>query len=320
MFKKIIKMVSNKNPDSNLEKEIKPPDFTQNEIDPLNRRFPGGQLKGFPSSFFKARNQILAEELLPKVYENCQSEAGNKIYDQLLKHPEYSKYDERMVEYSWILLKLTGFKHNKGLHLLDVGCVLNQGVISSYISSMIEMVWFMNPAPEPFAYQDRVAYILSNIGTHKLPGSLQFDIVTCLSTIEHIGMDTKRYGGPGGEVNLYPDNPQRNAIEALQSLYQLVRPGGTIYISVPYGPFEYLYDYGGKLPIYYTFDQRRLEDFLSYLPSQSCDVSIEVYKTVSDVGWIKTELTDKNIPGHAVAGCAAAGGVALIEIVCPKDK
>jgi SAM-dependent methyltransferase len=282
-------------------------------VDPLNRRFPGARLKGYPAFFFRERDHLLAEELLPKVYAEAQSEEGY-VYEKLLQNPEYSKYDERIVEYSWLLWKLVRLDTEIRQNLIDVGCVLNHKAMADYLSTMYEMIWFMNPAPELLKYNNYAAYILSDIRKHRLPQWLQFDTVTCFSTLEHIGMDTKRYGGPGGELNLYPDQPQRNAIEALQSMYRLLRPGGRLYLSVPYGPFEYLYDYGGTLPIYYTFDNARLEDLLSCLPHHKDAVSVEIYKVVPGWGWQKTDMDDDKIPAHAV-GCSAAGGVALVEVI-----
>lgn len=284
--------------------------------DPLNRRCPGAQLKGFTSRFVENRDRLLAEDLLPAVEAHWQRGADEHEFARLLERTEYSRYDERLVEYSWILwklLKCTGGTA-RTWNLLDVGCVLNRPVIAEYVSRMLAMIWLINPAQEPIAYGEHVAYVLADVRNHKLPANLQFDVITCLSTLEHIGMDTRRYGGPGGEVNRYPDEPQKNAIEALQSMYQLLRPGGVMYLSVPYGPFEYVYDYGGTLPIYYIFDEPRLQDLLDCLPREKAATTVEIYKVVPAWGWARTGPNDDRIPRYAV-GCAAAGAVALVEVV-----
>ena len=281
--------------------------------DPLRRRFASGQLKSYPRWFFESRDLVLAERLLPEVSEEA-GDSTTTAYEQLLRDPEYSKYDERIVEYSWLLLKLARLSAAARRNLLDVGCVLNHQVIAGYIADMVDMVWFMNPAPEQLAYNNYAAYILGDVRTHRLPMGLRFDVITCLSTLEHVGMDTPRYGAPGGEINPYPEQPQNNAVEALQSMYELLRPGGVMLLSVPYGPFEYLYDYGGALPIYYTLDHSRLQHLLDCLAHEKPAVSLEIYKVVPGRRWARTVPDDDQIPRYAV-GCAAAGAVALAEVV-----
>lgn len=281
--------------------------------DPLNRRFPGGRLKGYVKSYFEARDNLLSSDILPRVLQSARDGKGPS-YDELLLMPELSKYDERVVEYSWILWKLAGLDHVGDSDLLDVGCVMNMDVIATHLSEIFNMVWFLNSAQEELVYKDNAAYILADVRDHRLPKNMLFDVVTCFSTLEHIGMDNTRYGARPEKVDLYEDNPQRNAMEALGSIYSLVKTGGTLYLSLPYGPFEYLYSYGGgDQPIYYTIDQKRLEDLLSCLPGNA-GISTEIFKVVPDVGWVRTEPGDKDILPHA-SDCSAAGGVALVEVL-----
>lgn len=278
------------------------------EMDPLNRRYPGGQLKGFSNTYFNKRDLVLTKILLSSVMSDT-----NWDFEQMLAEPNFSLYDERLVEYSWILARLALTRSSSECHLLDVGCVLNNALIAEYLGNLVDMIWFMNPSPEKLAYTNNAVYVLSDVRKHKLPPGLKFDVITCLSTLEHIGMDTKRYGGPGGEINLYPDQPQKNALAASQAMIDLLRPNGKLYISVPYGPFEYLYDFGKSAPIYYVFDKERLDDLINSLPVPRSSILIDVYKVVPDQGWVKTTLDDGTIPLYAER-CAAAGAVALIEL------
>ena len=283
--------------------------------DPLQRRFAGGQLKSYPRWFLESRDLLLSERLLPEVCAGAAS--STTAYQQLLRDPEYSRFDERIVEYSWLLMKLGRLSAAERRNLLDVGCVLNHKVVAGYIDDMVDMVWFMNPAPEQLAYDDHAAYILGDVRRHRLPAGLQIDVVTCMSTLEHVGMDTRRYGGPGGEINPYPEQPQNNAIEAILSMCRLLRPGGLMLLSVPYGHFEYLYDYGGTQPIYYTFDQSRLQRLVDSVPRDWATTSVEIYKVIPNVGWARTAPDDVDIPRYA-EGCAAAGAVALIEVLSSR--
>jgi hypothetical protein len=117
------------------------------------------------------------------------------------------------------------------------------------------------------------------VRSHRLPVELKFDVVTCLSTIEHVGLDTRRYGGPGGETNVDIDRPEKNAFSLMGKLFDLVRPGGILLISVPFGPFEYVYDYGSDLPAYYVFDESRLGALMDAIPSDERHAILAVYRS-----------------------------------------
>ena len=158
-----------------IARRIAGPESAQKAVDPLNRRFPGGQLKGYPYCFFKARDRLLVEDLLPRVYAEARDE-GETVYEQLLQNAEYGKFDERVVEYSWVLWKLAKLDAEARQNLLDVGCVLNRDVIANYLSAMFGMIWFMNPASERLVYKDHAAYVLSDVRKHRLPPGLRFDV------------------------------------------------------------------------------------------------------------------------------------------------
>ena len=51
-------------------------------------------------------------------------------------------------------------------------------------------------------------------------------------------MDTKRYGGPGGEVNVDVDRPEKNAIPLVEALYKLLATRWHTLLSIPYGPLS----------------------------------------------------------------------------------
>jgi SAM-dependent methyltransferase len=92
----------------------------------------------------------------------------------------------------------------------------------------------MTLAPENAAFWD--------LGISYLYGDLRcidfrddwFDAVTCISTIEHIGMDNAMYASspvaaPSGTTDFVP---------AVRELRRVLSPGGTLYITFPYGRYE----------------------------------------------------------------------------------
>lgn len=284
--------------------------------DPIHRRLPRARLKPLPAWIFEVQDRELVETVLPKAWSLGAADLPFNELAPLLENRAYSELSERMVEYPWTIWNIARLARGGRYHLADAGCVMNRGIVVDYVLRACEMVWFMNPAREPLAYNRRAAYIICDIREHCLPESIRFKVITCLSTLEHVGLDTKRYGGPGGEINVDVDRPEKNAIPMVEALYDLLMPGGTLLISVPYGPFEYVYDYGSELPAYYTFDRSRADALLAPVISRGADVASIAYKVVPDRGWIKTSVDDEEILRYAER-CSCAGGILLSVITKP---
>jgi SAM-dependent methyltransferase len=238
---------------------------------------------------------------------------ARRLDPAIFDRPELAGLDERCIEYPVALEAVMQAAKNPDLHLLDVGCVLNNGLIAKYVSEFARMIWFINPSLEKPAYTENMVYVLSDIRRVRLPEMLQFDLVTCLSTIEHIGMDNTRYGGAPAEFDGAIDDPERFAIDGLRSISRFVKPGGRLLTSVPFGPFEllYLYQQPGR-PIYYTFDKPRLLRLANAL--DGFEFTTLVYKVIPGRGWVKTNVDDTDVLPHAER-CAAAGAVAFIDAV-----
>jgi len=269
-----------------------------------NRRFEGGQLKGFLPGFFVERDRHIAE-ILREV-----SDTGELRAEMLLAE-ELSKFDERVVEYPIALEYLLKAAAAGPIDILDVGCVLNNALMREYVADAGRMIWFMNPSMEPSQYEKNVAFMLADMRNHQLPESLKFPLVTSFSTLEHIGMDNTRYGGDPKEFVDPPEHPESFAIEGTRSIAGLVAPGGTLLISVPYGVFEYVYTYGNlDDQIYYSFNAEMLLALERSLPE--FEVSHSIYKVVPNRGWIETDIEDRDFLKYA-DNCAAAGAIAFIE-------
>jgi hypothetical protein len=279
---------------------------------PTRRRLPAGRLKGLAPGFFDDQNKAV-ESLLPTAWRVGQEGKSFSEIDCLLKNAAYSDLGERVVEYPWIIWHFAQLTEGGSRHLADAGCVLNHPCVVQYVNQAFEMIWLMNPAIEQLAYRDHVAYILGDVRGQRLPKELKFDIVTCLSTFEHVGMDTRRYGGPGGEINFDVDRPEKNAFPMIGTLFDLVRPGGALLVSIPFGPFEYLYDERSDLPAFYIYDDSRIRSLVGSIPGGNDLANLAAYKVVPGVGWVPTTTDDATVLPYA-QNCAAAGGVALISI------
>ena len=95
-----------------------------------------------------------------------------------------------------------------------------------------------------------IEYVYADV--RKLPfADSAFDVVACISTLEHIGMDNTRYGGAArahGDVGT-------ETRAAFAELLRVLAPGGTLYASVPFGARE---DHGWLRQL----DQADLDDLL----------------------------------------------------------
>jgi SAM-dependent methyltransferase len=144
-----------------------------------------------------------------------------------------SRLDERLVELPWCLdaLRRLGGPRRR---LLDVGCTLNQELVAPRLAALFEERWLLNLAAEPVRGGGRASMVVADVRDAPLAES-SFDAVTCLSTLEHVGMDNVPYTG-------VPQPPSADAAAeadlALAAMRRLLRAGGVLLVTVPFGAEE----------------------------------------------------------------------------------
>ena len=139
-------------------------------------------------------------------------------------------YDERVVEYPWL------FSRRLSGRVLDAGSVLNHRHLIERLLPGVEELTIATLAPEPLSHTLLgVSHIYADL--RRLPFRDDwFDEVVCLSTLEHVGMDNTVYGAPAELA----EDPGVEAAAALRELLRVVRPGGRVHLSVPFGRREEL--------------------------------------------------------------------------------
>jgi len=137
-------------------------------------------------------------------------------------------FDERVVEYPWFFSRL---KESENV-LLDAGSTLNHTDILSakplqgrdlYISTLF-------PEGRPKATVNPT-YIYEDIREMGYKDGT-FDAVACLSTLEHVGMDNAFIYTPDPNKK---ENDKEGYLTAVRELKRVLKPGGTLYLTMPYG-------------------------------------------------------------------------------------
>ncbi len=217
------------------------------------------------------------------------------------------RVDERAVEYPWIVSKLKG----KDKLILDAGSALNFPFVLDSIGMREKTFVLCTLSPEEEHYSSpRVSYIYDDLrGTMLKSG--HFDVVTCISTIEHIGLDnTKLYSGD----ERYLEEQVDDYLKVVVELRRVLKPGGKLLLTVPYGKYQ---NHGWLQ----QFDRPMIESLVNAFDGSGCTAD---YFRYQNNGWRISASEacdgDEYFDFHAATEfsedmLAAARSVACLELV-----
>ena len=177
------------------------------------------------------------------------------------------RLDERVVEYPWIFARLGV----AGRLLLDAGSTLNFGYILDLPQLTCRSVVIYNLSPEGVVRRGNVSYIYGDL-RHTILKDECFDEIVCISTLEHVGMDNTFLYSRDVRFNESKRDEYRDAIREFR---RLLKPGGKLFITVPYGRYENL----GWLQ---QFDKKMVEAVLAVFGGSASTVTY--YQYFAD-GW-----------------------------------
>jgi len=125
-----------------------------------------------------------------------------------------------------------------------------------------------------------------------------FDLVWCISSLEHVGMDNSGYG----EARSDDATPER----ALEEMFRITRPGGSLLVTVPFGRLE---DHGW----FRNLDADALEGLLERVRARG--TVHEMYFAHSPgAGWSRADARELSGTGYRDEANAGAAGMAALVI------
>ena len=246
--------------------------------------------------------KILGRDLQRKVtreFERAMRERGHAFPDRVVLPSPFGRgMPERVVE-----LLLARLSYEPGRRVLDVGHANSMECHRDMIRSL--------PEPRHLTGVDIAdpVYDTSRLYETSVRASMDatpfadgdFDLIWCISSFEHFGMDNSGYR-PGATAD------ERIPDAALAEMMRILRTGGTLLLTVPYGKYE---DHGW----FRNFDERLVSRFTALL-GPSASVRVLYFAHDREQGWRKA--APEELRGVGYHDQKNAGASALAALVIQK--
>jgi SAM-dependent methyltransferase len=236
--------------------------FSKNkgDEDGISQYLEGGRVP-FTPGYVAFKLNFIAQTLLDEELMDCFR------YGKSLPPGYGIGIDERCVEYPWVVAHLTEGKER----LLDAGSAFNYSFILNQPLFGEKKIHIITLAPENNClWKSGISYIYEDL--RKLPIQDEFyDTITCLSTLEHIGFDNTMYT----RSTKYTEQDVNSYLIALRELWRVLKPGGTLYVTVPFGKYK---NFG-------TFQQFDVKLVAQVILACNADEVTQIYFRYSLNGW-----------------------------------
>lgn len=195
--------------------------------------------------------------------------------------------DERVVEYPWVLSRIP-VSHDQ--NLLDVGSALNNKMALNSEVLRAKKITIINLAPEEDRFRG-ISYVAGD--ARELPfDDNSFHFVTCISTLEHIGLDNRRYTKKAEGLESQPKDFEK----AISELKRVAKPKAQVFITVPFGEYK-------NFDRFQQFNPSMVKKIVEiFNPSQ---YRVDYYK-YGEEGWnISTEESSRHSKRRIFSGAVA---------------
>ena len=229
--------------------------------------------------------------------------------------------DERIIEYPWFFSQVKG-REAQAARYLDAGPVMNHSFVVKRARELAKEVHFSTLSHEENCFHELdISYLFSNLLNLPIKDNF-YDIISCISTLEHIGCDNTCYGN---QNNSFSQNDKNyDFLDAAKELFRVLKPEGSLYISVPFGQYMHL----GMIQ---QFDEEMLDRLVGVFGKEKTKLFFFKYSSdgwqISDrsscknsvfVKWLTESLINEKFPDpHPVEIDLAAAARA---ICCLKVK
>jgi SAM-dependent methyltransferase len=143
--------------------------------------------------------------------------------------------------------------------------------------------------------------VLGDIIRSTIPNEM-FDLIWCISTLEHFGMDNSAYTA---QFDRAPGEDAR----ALGEMVRLLTPGGTLVVTVPYGRYE---DHGTMK----NYDAQCWQELLGTIRTNA-RIREMYFRHTFGAGWTQVECQELRYVGYYDQANGGAGAIAIAHITKP---
>ncbi len=138
--------------------------------------------------------------------------------------------DERCVEFPWVMAHLGAAPDT----VLDAGSTLNHAYIITAPNLANKTLHILTLAPEGECFWQRgLSYMYADLRSIPMRDAF-YDTVVCASVLEHVGFDNTMYA----EGETYREDRPNDFLQVMRELRRVLKPGGRLLLSVPYGRYE----------------------------------------------------------------------------------
>lgn len=223
--------------------------------------------------------------------------AGACTWDRTLTPADHYGHgmDERIIE---IPLAVDVCRFASPGRVLDAGCALNHGYIRELIDPPVaSLVHFTQSGQKEESHfaGGQVSYVFGDMRAMPFPDS-HFDRIVCISTLEHVGMDNGRYGSAA-------EHEPGSSLAAVRDLMRVLKPGGALLITVPFGaPVD--------LGWFRVFGPQDIADVA--VAAAASSTAVRYYRAAG--AWVSSSEDEAQM-GDSVGSHRAIGGMAAIRLV-----
>jgi len=241
--------------------------------------------------------------------------------------------NERVIEIPWVLSTYKG-----QARVLDIGTTFSDRSYFKYLIELIKKgikefycIDIISFKPERFAKSvpapilNKLIFKKGDVRKSGYPDNF-FDLILCVSTIEHIGFDRENINPKEDTSFKRGKNKPKNKnwkiwkedYKVVKEFLRILKPGGSILITAPLGKIGVITvkDSKERYAQFFQYDQKRVQSLFNRF--KNIDAKARYFYFNENKGWQESfKKSPINCDYNVKEGCA--GGVVFMEIKKTKN-